>query len=1104
MGGFTSKPILYRRPQPIIQRIFKWGVIALLILSGATGASYYLLTSKFSGGEARAWLDREVQAATGRRLTIDGDVKIRLFPFPAVEVEGVSFSNAPWSETKTMFRAERVSGQISFTSIFKGRFVLAEVRIEGGALTLETDASGRNNWDFETVGTNSSVAPPSSVTALDQVHDVIASLLSITSLFDDLYIKGMSVRYIDAGVKEAQMINIAWIGLEATDQGQRLALNIGTNAPREGQSLHVEIYDGESFIGGNGSLGIAVALDAGNWRSQATGTLSPEQNATSVDVELSLNADRVSDLWSDVGAKISLPEWPASLEPMSLDIRTSMRGYLGRPSLESIVLKADGKRGSQIRFDGTIADVLETGSVDGQLTAKIGDPFRYAVTFFDDLSSLMSPNSKNLGPLELSGNLGGNLSALILQDGIATWGKHESVRASLQNLTIGAKALTMAAEVSVAIQDVPVVSRMFSALLPPTLVELSSAVDAITITANIETAVNGKLNAENLKVSIGEASPLKISLTGGVGDLLGRIDPDFRISVTAESAADIGQIADAFVPEEWKNVVFPFDRMEGEGALKRADKGELALSVASLQFGDPETVLVSFSGSISDIQSLHDMEVVAHLEAKDGVRFRSYLAKLMPAKVPLNRMPQLDKIELTVSVQRRNREITVKSLSLDSGGALPLSISGNGELSLDPSIQMRGSIVVDGPDVFALRNVIAETMATGDNGARFLEQSFPEAVTEFRIESGFSVSSGRLDISDFVVRQADSHLTANLHVLTNASGRPHATLSITDASLYLPAIDTLLSQVEAVEEVGDKLRIFPATRHDYQLLSDFDMVLTARGEIVGIDDPILNSFDLDAMLENGRLLLKSFQGVTTKGNISVVGDWNIAGEGSPDLNLDIDIDKISLGSLLHRTEIADWLRGAPMSGEIKGQLKGLSPSDLAASFTGQANLSVGSGEIDKSVIDWFGGDILSTLYSTMNPFAETIPHSQLQCAEARLVFMNGIAKFEKKIAVETKRVALLATGQINLGEESIDLSLASTPKEGFGPALGGAGSLLRLTGRLDDPKISLDTWGASKRVISVGTSMLTGGVSSLLETIFDRLTRETNLCNLVAGAPMVK
>lgn len=191
-----------------------------------------------------------------------------------------------------------------------------------------------------------------------------------------------------------------------------------------------------------------------------------------------------------------------------------------------------------------------------------------------------------------------------------------------------------------------------------------------------------------------------------------------------------------------------------------------------------------------------------------------------------------------------------------------------------------------------------------------------------------------------------------------------------------------------------------------------------------------------------------------------------------------------------------------MSGTVKGRLRGVSSADLAASFTGQIDLSVGPGEIDKSVIDWLGGDLVGTIYSKMNPFAETTPYSQLLCAEARLPFVNGVSEFERKIALETKRVALMASGRIDLGEESIDISLASTPKEGFGPALGG--SLVRLKGRLDDPALALDTWGASKKAISVGTSILTGGVSSLLETIFDRMTRETNLCQAVSGTPVTQ
>ena len=189
-----------------------------------------------------------------------------------------------------------------------------------------------------------------------------------------------------------------------------------------------------------------------------------------------------------------------------------------------------------------------------------------------------------------------------------------------------------------------------------------------------------------------------------------------------------------------------------------------------------------------------------------------------------------------------------------------------------------------------------------------------------------------------------------------------------------------------------------------------------------------------------------------------------------------------------------------LSGTVKGTMRGLSPSALAASFTGGANLSLGPGQIDKKMLDWLGGDLIRNLYTSINPFSKTLPYSQLECGEARLVFTNGLTSFKKGVAVETNQIAMISDGQIDLGRETMDLSFASTPKEGIGPTISGSGTFARLKGRLNDPKISIGEWDIAKRALSVGASILTGGVSTLVETMFDQLNRKSNHCQIVANA----
>jgi len=335
---------------------------------------------------------------------------------------------------------------------------------------------------------------------------------------------------------------------------------------------------------------------------------------------------------------------------------------------------------------------------------------------------------------------------------------------------------------------------------------------------------------------------------------------------------------------------------------------------------------------------------------------------------------------------------------------------------------------------------------------------------------------------------------------TNLSGRPRVLLAVPNASLYFSEAGLPFRQDKERSPVGTKISFFRQRAYDFSGFAGFDMDIDVAGKLIGKGGPILDSFSMELVLERGNFVLRQFRSEIAKGELSLSGHWNVAGAGDSDMTIDLGMANLSLGVLLQRAEVADWLREAPLSGSVKGSLQGKSPSALANSFTGRIRLSLGPGKINKKIINWIETDFISNLYTSINPFSETLPYSQLECGEARLAFTDGIAVFEKGIAVETQKVAMIASGQIDLGRETLDFSLASTPKEGIGSTLGVSGIMAKLKGRFTDPKVSMDEWEVSKRLLSIGSSILTLGKSALMETVLERLTRESSLCQTVIDA----
>ncbi|HET8876637.1 MAG TPA: AsmA family protein [Casimicrobiaceae bacterium] len=129
------------------------GLVALLLIGVA------IAVATVDPGRFVAPLAARVKAETGRDLTVQGPVDITLSLEPKIVLPGVAFGNAPWSKTREMLTAKRIEAQIALIPLLSRRFEVVEFTLVEPVITLETDASGRGNWEFENANPTSTAAP---------------------------------------------------------------------------------------------------------------------------------------------------------------------------------------------------------------------------------------------------------------------------------------------------------------------------------------------------------------------------------------------------------------------------------------------------------------------------------------------------------------------------------------------------------------------------------------------------------------------------------------------------------------------------------------------------------------------------------------------------------------------------------------------------------------------------------------------------------------------------------------------------------------------------------------------------------------------------------
>ncbi len=103
----------------------------------------------FDFGPYTGLMLQAVQDSTGRKLEIDGKLKLHLGVAPSVSVEGVRFANAPWGSRPDMVRIEKLIVEVALAPLFSGEVRVSRVVLRGADILLEADGKGQANWVFD-------------------------------------------------------------------------------------------------------------------------------------------------------------------------------------------------------------------------------------------------------------------------------------------------------------------------------------------------------------------------------------------------------------------------------------------------------------------------------------------------------------------------------------------------------------------------------------------------------------------------------------------------------------------------------------------------------------------------------------------------------------------------------------------------------------------------------------------------------------------------------------------------------------------------------------------------------------------------------------------
>lgn len=126
-----------------------WAVAAVLVvLVVAVLAAPFVIPVDTYKDEVR----KQVQRATGRELTVAGDVDLSILPRTQLTVADVAFANADWAEAPQMAELERLRVRVNPLALLSGNLEIESFVLEKPVIHLAVNAAGTPNWAFAGAG----------------------------------------------------------------------------------------------------------------------------------------------------------------------------------------------------------------------------------------------------------------------------------------------------------------------------------------------------------------------------------------------------------------------------------------------------------------------------------------------------------------------------------------------------------------------------------------------------------------------------------------------------------------------------------------------------------------------------------------------------------------------------------------------------------------------------------------------------------------------------------------------------------------------------------------------------------------------------------------
>ena len=211
------------------------GLVALAVVAIA-GVVIAVNTIDFN--QYRGEIAAQVQKATGRTLTIKGDLKASVFSLtPSIKVNNVTFANAPWGSKPEMATIGTFGADVQLIPLLSKNIRINRIVLEDANILLETDKQGKGNWAFDAPGSVNTKPAPGAAPGATPTPAQTSAAAPLPHV-SEIVIKNFTLTYRDGVTGGKNMVELK--NLTAKSSSSTSPIDLSLEGDYNGQAVKID------------------------------------------------------------------------------------------------------------------------------------------------------------------------------------------------------------------------------------------------------------------------------------------------------------------------------------------------------------------------------------------------------------------------------------------------------------------------------------------------------------------------------------------------------------------------------------------------------------------------------------------------------------------------------------------------------------------------------------------------------------------------------------------------------------------------------------------------------------------------------------------------